>query len=94
MSEDRAARLTVLAELTARDLGHQVRIGDKEGVLVRVLHEGNTEGIQPTYIRLLTAGMTESEVGRFNPETPVSVEPLTEIVDADEDSEKPIDALI
>lgn len=83
--EDRTARETVLAELTARDLGHTVKIGSKEGVLVRVLHEGGTEGLQPTYVRILTAGLTESEVARFHPETPVVIEPLTRIVEADSD---------
>jgi hypothetical protein len=83
VTNERIARETVLAELTARDLGHPVTINGMAGVLVRVLHEGGTEGLQPTYIRLLTAGLTESQVGRFHPETPVVVEPLTEIVEAD-----------
>lgn len=80
--DDRTARETVLAELTGRDLGHSITVNGMTGVLVRVLHEGNTENIQPSYIRLLTAGMTESEVGRFNPETPVVVHPLTQTIDA------------
>ena len=84
--DDRTARETVLAELTGRDLGHNVRIGDLEGVLARVLHEGSPTGLQPTYIRVFTDGLTESQTGRFDPETPVLVEPLTEIVDADESS--------
>jgi len=78
-------RETVMAELTARDLGHTIKIGESgpEGVLGRVLHEGNAEGVQPTYIRLYTAGLTESTVGRFHPETPVVVEPLmVDVVDA------------
>jgi hypothetical protein len=82
VTNERIARETVLAELTARDLGHPVTINGMAGVLVRVLHEGGTESIMPTYIRLLTDGMTASEVGRFNPETVVIVHPLTQTIDA------------
>lgn len=78
-------RETVLAELTGRDVGHTIKIGESgpEGVLGRVLHEGSPDGLQPTYIRLYTAGLTESHIARYNPETPVVVEPLViQVVDA------------
>lgn len=77
-----------MAELTGRDLGHTIKIGEDgpEGVLGRILHEGGPEGIQPTYIRLYTTGLTESSIGRYHPETPVVVEPLmVDVIDATSD---------
>jgi len=79
-------RETTMAELTGLDLGHTIKIeGGPEGVLSRVLHEGGVEGgIQPTYVRLFTAGLTESTVGRFDPRNPVVVEPMrVDVIDAE-----------
>lgn len=65
----------ILGDLGAHDIGHVIKFDGGEGVLTRVLHEGGSTGVRPTYLTLQTDGLTSSMTGRFDHDLSVTVMP-------------------
>lgn len=74
MSDD-VEVVKILGDLGAHDIGHVIKFADHEGVLTRVLHEGGSSGIRPTYLTLQVDGLTAIMTGRFDHDLPVTVLP-------------------